>query len=348
MDVNRFIHEREGSWRELETLLDQVERRGAASLGVEGARRFGKLYRAASSDLIRARTAGAEASLVDYLNGLVARSYAYVYGGGAGRGRAVLEFFVRGFPRLFREEWKAVALSASLFAAGSLVGAAGQTFDPSAEAVLIPEDHQVHTPTERVADEEAEGTAHRADKAAAFSTFLFTHNIKVSFLVFALGITAGLGTSIVLFANGLPLGALAVQYHQHGEGTFFWAWILPHGIPEITEIVIAGAAGLILARGILFPGRRRRVDALRHDGGRAVRLALGGMPILVLAGLIEGTISQIHEPVIPYALKLVFAAIVGAGVYAFLLFAGRSPTPTSEPPAALAAAVHTSTDAKPV
>lgn len=334
MDVNRFIHEREASWRELETLLHDIERRGPASLGVDGARRFGKLYRAASSDLIRARTAGAEATLVDYLNGLVARSYAHVYGGGSGRGRAVLDFFLRGFPRLFREEWKAVALSGALFAAGAIVGAVGQTFDPSAETVLIPDDHQVHTPAERVANDEAEGTAHRADKAAAFSTFLFTHNIKVSFLVFALGITAGLGTGIVLFANGLPLGALAVQYHQHGEATFFWAWILPHGIPEITEIVIAGAAGLILGRGLLFPGRRRRIDSLREEGARAVRLALGGMPILVLAGLIEGTISQIHEPVIPYALKLAFAAVVGIGVYAFLLFGGRGRARDDTSPAA--------------
>lgn len=323
MDVNRFIHEREPSWRELEGLLAEIERRGPHALGVAGARRFGKLYRATSSDLIRARTAGAEARLVDYLNDLVARAYAHVYGGGSGRARAVLDFFLRGFPRLFREEWKAVALSASLFAAGTAVGAVAQAVDPSAEAVLIPEDHQRHTPDERVRDEESSAEASHADQAAVFSTFLFTHNIKVSFMVFAFGITAGLGTAIVLFANGLPLGALAVQYHQHGVGTFFWAWILPHGIPEITEILIAGAAGLVLARGLLFPGRRRRRDALREEGGRAVRLALGGMPILVLAGLIEGTVSQLHEPLVPYAVKLGFAALVGLGVYAFLLFAGR-------------------------
>ena len=127
----------------------------------------------------------------------------------------------------------------------------------------------------------------------------------------------------VLFANGVPLGALAMQYHQDHVGLFFWAWILPHGIPELTEIIIAGGAGLILARGLLVPRRRSRKDALIAEARRSVRLVIGGMPILVLAGCIEGTISQMHEPRVPYVLKLVIAAIVGCAVWAYLLCAGR-------------------------
>jgi len=79
----------------------------------------------------------------------------------------------------------------------------------------------------------------------------------------------------------------------------------------------------VVARGLLLPGRRRRRDALVVEGRRAARLVVGTMPVLVLAGLIEGTISQIHEPTIPYVAKLAFAVIVGAGLYAWLLVAGR-------------------------
>jgi uncharacterized membrane protein SpoIIM required for sporulation len=114
-----------------------------------------------------------------------------------------------------------------------------------------------------------------------------------------------------------------MQYHQAGLGTFFWAWILPHGIPELTEVAVAGGAGLIVARGLWLPGRRRRRDALTMEAATAAALVLGGMPILVLAGVIEGTISQIHEPALPYEAKLIFALAVGAGVYYYLLMAGR-------------------------
>jgi uncharacterized membrane protein SpoIIM required for sporulation len=321
-DVNRFLVERRPEWDALEALLAQVEQKGLRSLDIEGARRFGKLYRSVSSDLIRARTELVDASVTDYLNDLVARSYARVHAGSGQRARHVVRFFIAGFPRLFREEWRAIAMSALLLLSGGAVGAAAVALDSDALSVLIPEQHQAWTPDERIA-RDAERGAHGGDQAAQFSSFLFTHNIKVSFLVFALGITFGVGTVSVLFYNGVPLGALAMQYHDAGQDLFFWAWILPHGIPELTAIFIAGGAGLLLARGLLVPGRRTRKDALVHEARRAARLVVGAIPILVVAGFIEGTISQLHEPVIPYWLKLAFALLVGVGLYAWLLLAGR-------------------------
>jgi len=264
-----------------------------------------------------------DAAVVDYLNDLVARSYAHIYAGSGGTARRVLAFYTRDFPRLFRKEWKAIALSAALLLSGGALGATFTALDPESLGVLVPDQHQAHTPQERVAEEEAEGGQTDGHGAMAFSSFLFTHNIKVTFLVFALGITFGVGTVTVLFYNGVPLGALAVQYHLAGQGLFFWAWILPHGIPELTVVFIAGGAGLILARGLWMPGRLRRKDAVVKEARTAARLVVGGMPLLILAGVIEGTISQMHEPLMPYSVKLVFALVVGAGVYAYLLFAGR-------------------------
>lgn len=322
-DVQRFVDERGATWRELERALADVEARGFAARGLDGARELGRLYRTVSSDLLVARGEQVDASVVDHLNDLVARAYAHVHAGRTARTRRVSHFFLRVFPRLFRSEWRAVALAGLLFFGGAAVGAVATALDPRATAVLIPEDHQRRTPAERVAEDER-GEAASGDEGAAFSSFLFTHNIQVTFLVFALGLTFGVGSVSLLFYNGVPVGALAMQYHQYGKGLFFWAWILPHGIPEITQILVAGAAGLLLARGLWLPGRRSRRDALADEARRAMRLVVGGMPILVLAGLIEGTISQIHAPVLPYALKLVFASVVGVAVWSYLLFAGRS------------------------
>jgi uncharacterized membrane protein SpoIIM required for sporulation len=321
-DVQRFVDERGATWRALERALADVDARGPGARGLEGARELGRLYRAVSSDLLVARGEQIDAAVVDHLNDLVARAYAHVHATRGARVRRIANFFAREFPRLFRSEWRAVALAGLLFFGGAAVGAVATALDPRATAVLIPEDHQRRTPTERVAEDER-GEAASGDEGAAFSSFLFTHNIQVTFLVFALGLTFGVGSVSLLFYNGVPIGALAMQYHQFGEGQFFWAWILPHGIPEITQILVAGAAGLLLARGLWLPGRRSRRDALADEARRAMRLVVGGMPILVLAGLIEGTISQLHAPVLPYALKLAFAAVVGVAVWSYLLFAGR-------------------------
>jgi uncharacterized membrane protein SpoIIM required for sporulation len=321
--------ERRPDWDALEGLLARIEQRGLGSIGIDGARRFGKLYRGVSSDLIRARTELVDASVTDYLNDLVARSYAHIHAGSGQRGRQILRFFLEGYPRLVREERKAIALSALLLFAGGVVGATAVAFDSDALGVLIPEQHQEWTPEERIARDTERG-AQTGDQAAEFSSFLFTHNIQVSFLAFALGITFGVGTVTVMFSNGVPLGALAMQYHQSGHDLFFWAWILPHGIPELTSIFVAGGAGLVLARGLVIPGRRRRIDALVHEARRAARLVVGTMPVLVCAGLIEGSISQIHAPVIPYWLKLLFALLVGTGLYAWLLLAGSGAPPEGE------------------
>ncbi len=302
--------------------MQRVERRGVRSLESQGARRLAKLYRMACADLVRARTELVDASVQDYLNDLVARAHQEVYAGERGRGRGLLRFFGLEFPALVRAEWRAIALSAAFLAGGLATGASAMALDPAGARVLLPEPHQALTPSERVARDEGHDE-HGGGEAAAFSSFLFTHNIQVSFLVFALGLTFGVGTAALLFYNGVPIGALLAQYHADGRGLFFWAWILPHGIPELTQIVIAGGAGFVLARGLVRPGRRERRAALVAAARRAARLVIGGMPILVVAGLVEGTISQMHAPAMPYSAKLLFASVLGLGLALWLGWAGR-------------------------
>ena len=190
-------------------------------------------------------------------------------------------------------------------------------FDPDAAPYLVPDQHQSMDPTERVKDEADRKAS--VEEQAAFSSFLFTHNIQVAFAAFALGLTAGVGTAIMLFSNGVLLGALAWVYASKGLSGWFWAWILPHGIPEISAICIAGAAGFVIARGMVAPKGLTRGQALRKEALTAVKLLLGTLALFVLAGCIEGTISQIHPPRLSVAFKLTFALVVGGGVYAYLL-----------------------------
>jgi len=318
MEIAEFVDARRGRWQELEALLQKAEVHGLQRLSLEEAQALSRTYRSTSADLLWVRARGAQVEVADYLNDLVGRAYALTYPGRRVRAGDVWTFFARGFPDLIRVEWKAMLASFLLFVAGSGFGYLGMVFDPEGARYLVPEQHQKLDPVKR-AEKEASDDVASAQQQAAFSSFLFTHNITVAFVAFALGVTVGIGTAVMLFVNGLMLGSLAQVYAAKGLAGWFWAWILPHGIPEITAICIAGGAGLLLARGLAAPRGLARGTALRKEAVTAVKLLLGTTALFVLAGCIEGTISQIHPPRLPVWFKIGFAVMVGSGVYAYLL-----------------------------
>ncbi|MBX7098592.1 MAG: stage II sporulation protein M [Myxococcaceae bacterium] len=318
MEIAHFVDQRRPRWVALELLLQKAETQGLTVLALEEARELSRLYRSASSDLLQVRARGGAAEVSEYLNDLVGRAYALTYPGQRLRPRAILAFVTRGFPALMRKEMRAYAASVLITFGGFAFGWIGMEMDPEAAPYLMPSQHQELDPVKRAADEAKKDSASTQEQAA-FASFLYTHNIQVAFLAFALGITAGIGTAIMLFGNGLLLGSLAWAYASKGLTGWFWAWILPHGIPELSAICIAGAAGFVIARGLAAPKGLSRRQALRKEGITAVKLLLGTLALFVLAGLIEGTVSQIHPPRLSVAFKITFALVVGTGVYLYLL-----------------------------
>ncbi|MDF1561478.1 MAG: stage II sporulation protein M [Deltaproteobacteria bacterium] len=328
MELTQFLEEGRGRWQALEMLLTEVDRRGVAKLDLSEAKDLGRLYRQASADLLWARSHGASAEVVDYLNDLVARAHGRIHPNPRPRLSAITRFLAVGYPRLVRQEWRAIALSTAFFLAGSAFGGIAMAVDPDAWIYLVPEQHQHLDPAQRV--ERDAGRKLDADEEAAFSAFLFTHNIQVTILVFAVGLAGGILTAVLLFFNGIGLGALGWLYWTRGHGLFFVAWIFPHGSLELSAVFIAGGAGFVLGRSILAPGRLGRRRALREAAQTAVLLVLGTAPVLVVAGLIEGTISQWHEPVIDLRVKVAFACAAFVLLWLYLLRAGRGVTPGEE------------------
>jgi uncharacterized membrane protein SpoIIM required for sporulation len=208
--------------------------------------------------------------------------------------------------------------------AGSAFGGLAIYLDPNAKAVILPYPHLQIDPSERVAHEEAVGEDRLRDRKTTFSTYLMTHNTRVSILLLALGMTWGVGTLIVLFSNGVILGAVVVDYVLAGETTFLVGWLLPHGAVELPACLLAGQAGLVLA-GALIGGREGTSLKLRlrRVSGDLVTLICGVGVLLAWAGFVEAFLSQYHKPVIPYNLK------IGFGVFEFfllVLFLGKSGT----------------------
>jgi uncharacterized membrane protein SpoIIM required for sporulation len=317
MELVEFVEQRRPKWSALERLLDTSEREGLSKLSLDEARTLSRLYRSTSSDLLWVRARAGAADISGYLNDLVGRAYAITYPGKRVRLGEVGRFLTMGFPDVMAREWRMFVAAFLLFWGGFGFGWIGMMFDPDAAPYLVPGDHLKLDPEKRQA-EEAKNKGAGAGEQAMFTSFLFTHNIQVAFLAFALGLTAGLGTAILMFLNGVMLGSLAWVYTSKGMAGWFWAWILPHGIPEISAIVIAGAAGFVLARALVAPKGLSRREALKREGKTALQLLLGTLALFVLAGFIEGTISQIHPPRLSVLFKISFALMVGSGVYAYL------------------------------
>jgi uncharacterized membrane protein SpoIIM required for sporulation len=144
------------------------------------------------------------------------------------------------------------------------------------------------------------------------SSAIMTNNISVSFAAFAGGILAGIGTVYMMLFNGVLIGVIAVACHRAGLSVDLWSFIAPHGALELPAIFIAGGAGLLMAKGLLAPGFLSRRDSLTEAAAVAVRLVLGVIPLLIVAGVIEGFISPTDIPV-----RLKFAL----GVSMFVLLA---------------------------
>jgi len=291
-----FRREREAAWRELDGILQQVERDGQRSLSPEQRARLPLLHRAAVSALSVARTISLDQALLRYLESLTARSFFCVYGVKRHPWSAVRDFCLRGFPLTVRRfRWH--VLAAFLFLAGGTVaGWLLTSRDQDLYYAFVGEDmaggRSPTSSTEELAKVLYEPEHTAADLLTSFASFLFSHNAQIGMLCFALGFLGGLPVFLLLFVNGLTLGAMAALYGSRDLGLDFWCWVMPHGVSELGAIVLCGAAGLVVAQGVLLPGRHARLVNLAQAGRQAGRVVLGAVGMLFVAALIEGFFRQ--------------------------------------------------------
>jgi uncharacterized membrane protein SpoIIM required for sporulation len=309
IDLEEFIRKERGFWTELEQRLDALERDAGRKLDLERIKRLHYLYQRASAGLGRIMSFSCEPQTRTYLESLVARAYGELHAGGAHRPHrfAPLKWFFVTFPRTFRKHVRAFQFSLIVMLIGCLFGGLAVTLDPGAKEELMPFSHLLGDPSQRVRQEETDTHDRLKGQKAAFSSTLMTHNTKVSIFTMALGMTWGIGTVIMLFSNGVMLAAVAADYVHAGQTVFLLGWLLPHGVVEIPSILLAGQAGLVLAGALIGRGKslsiKMRLKAVSKD---IVTLMFGLAVMLIWAGFIEAFLSQYHEPVIPYHLKIGF------------------------------------------
>lgn len=325
VDLDRFLASESPFWRELEGMLDRLERHPEKRLDLAGLERFHYLYERAAADLGRLAAFTAEPSTRRRLESLVARAYAEVHESRRpGRRAGWLRWAFGAFAASFRRHPTAFAVSLAATLCGALFGAFIAAAAPHHKAVIIPFDHLHGSPSQRVAAEEGGAVDHLAGKKGRFAAHLMENNITVSIRALAYGAAWGLGTLVILFYNGVVLGLVGLDYLLHGQGRFLLGWLLPHGAVEIPAFLIAGQAGLVLGGAVLGAGReaglRERLAAVRSD---LAALILGVAVMLVWAGGVEAFLSQYHEPVIAYEVKIAFGVMELLVLGLYLGRAGR-------------------------
>jgi len=325
-DLDRFVAEEAPFWKELEGILDRIESDIAWRMDMAGVRRFHYLYQRASSDLARMGSFAADPELRFYLESLVARSFSEIHGSrGRTAGFALFTWFFRTFPATFRRHFRAFALALAMTLLGGVFGAATLHLDRADKEILLPFEHLLGNPEERVAREERGVDRNLASGKLTFSGYLMTHNTRVAISCLALGLTFGIGTLMYLFYNGVILGAVVLDYLAAGKGAFLAGWLLPHGVIEIPAILIAGQGGFVLAGALLGgAGGLPLGERFRLVRGDLATLMGGVALMLVWAGLVEALFSQYHEPVLPYSLKIAFGCAELLALTMFLSHGGAS------------------------
>ena len=294
MTQSAFARRRAASWERLEALLARAGRRGVRGIDAAEVEEIGRLYRATTSDLAFARGREYDQRLLFYLNRLTARAHAYVYGASAetGWGR-VARFYGQTFPQEFRRSFAAIAICIALTIASAVVAYAIVKARPNDAFAVLPADI---VPPQIKKSLHDSNFAFNSLESPVMSSEIITNNVKVAIIAFGGCATLGILTIYIIVQYGLIVGGMCALFSNAGFGYDYWATIAPHGVIELTAIQVAGAAGLLIAAGILAPGRLRRRDAIVLNARRAGILIVGVASMLLVAGTIEGFFSPLRLP----------------------------------------------------
>jgi uncharacterized membrane protein SpoIIM required for sporulation len=316
VNLDAFLAERRSSWDELEALLREARKR-PERLGPARVLRLGTLYRGAAADLALARRRYAGDQTVVYLDDLVGRARHVVYDAPTKRASFV-RFFRRDYWQLVVARPLTLVVAAVLVFGPAFLAAGWALRDPGSAGGLVPGAYRSVT----------EPRPHGSDigltssEQAQISSRIFTNNIEVTFLAFAGGILLGVGTAFLLVVNGVLLGTVAGLAIGSGNGRVFFELVTAHGVLELSCILVGGAAGLRVGWAIVDPGRLARRRSLQREARRAVLIAVGTAPWLVVAGIVEGNRANLAESGLGAVIAV--GAGLGALYWGLVFWRGRA------------------------
>jgi len=319
--VERFVARKEGRWAAFAALAERAGGQGLDGFGAEELPEFAARYRETAADLARARTYRADPRLVSRLERLVSAGHNALYRRERSTGRRVLGFFGRECPAAVVEARRYVFLAFLTFSLPAIAGYAVLRERPALGPDVLPDGML----------ERARAGAARAQEGLGYyeappgerpimASGIIANNVRVATLCFAGGVFGGVGSLVLLGFNGLSIGAASGHFANAGLLGYLWAFIAGHGVLELFAIWVAGAAGFLIGRAVIAPGRLSRGDALILSGRLGVRLLGAAVVLLGVAGIIEGFVSASTLP-LPIRMGTSFASVLL--LFAYLLLGQR-------------------------
>ncbi len=280
-----FIRQNIEKWRSAELVVDAV--------GETEATQLADTYIDVTSDLAFAQTHYPESKITRYLNNLASALHNEIYRSQRYRWSRLLTFWTDEVPRTMWEARRELLTSFIIFLTSALVGMLSQLFDPEFCRIILG-DNYVDMTLQNIANGEPMAV-YNGDPESDMFSMITLNNVKVSFVTFVLGVFTSIGTGFILFQNGVMLGSFQTFFAQHG---LLWqsalaVWL--HGTLEISAIIVAGAAGIAMGNGWLFPGTYPRLVSFRRGARRGLRIVVGAVPLFVVAGFIEGFFTRHTE-----------------------------------------------------
>lgn len=287
---NQWLRKRRPYWERLTALLTQAESGSVRRLTRAELQETVLLYRQVAADLSTLRQDPTARSYAEHVNQLLARAHHIIYSSRRTSFLSIFRFLRDEYPALIQRNMRYVVLALAVCVAGAALGSVLTLARPQFMRTML-------GPAMVATIQRHEMWTHSVvAMAPRESGRIMTNNLTVCFVAFATGTIFGLGTLYVMFFNGLLLGVVGAACQQHGMTIDLWSFVAPHGSLELPSIILSGAAGFRLAHGILFPGIYARRDAIVLAGAEATRIVAGIIPLLVIAGTLEGFFSPRDLP----------------------------------------------------
>lgn len=323
MTAAKFLETRSTAWDRLELLVNKATRSGLHRMDDAELHEITRLYPAIVVDVARARMYQIDRITQDRINQLAIKAHGLLYRRKSRPlSKTVIHFLRQDYPVLFRSMWSYLVLATVIFLIGFIGSYVMTVLRPANAYIFVPYGLDVGHTDSQVSSEDV-SERYRTSEKTTMSAAITTNNIAVAFNAFALGITAAVGTILILLYNALMLGAFVGHFANHGLSGVVWSFLTGHGMLEIFAILIAGASGLRMGISIACPGRLNRIDSLRKGARQAVLLVLGTIPMFMIAGLIESFVTPSY---LPGWAKIAVGITVWAIVMGYLLFVGDKPS----------------------
>ncbi|MGI9336628.1 MAG: stage II sporulation protein M [Gammaproteobacteria bacterium] len=342
MSQASFVAHHEPDWQRLEAGLDAL-RRGRRRSGAAASERsrdrsqiagahsiadvpdpseLPALYRRVCQQLSLAQARGYSRALIERMQALTLRAHQALYKRHLAPWRQVALFLAVGYPRLVREQFRFVLFSGLLFFGPLLAMIAGTQVNPELAYTVISQDQAADFETMYGSEAgERYGRTRASDTDVLMFGFYVKNNTSIGFQTFAGGLLAGIATAFYLLYNGAVIGAVAGYLTANGYGETFWSFVAGHSSPELTAIVLSGAAGLRVGWALLAPGRYSRRRALLEAGRIGVRIVYGAAILFFIAAFVEAFWSSIVA--VPPATKYSVGIAGWALLLAYLGLPGR-------------------------